>query len=92
MWARCSGTDPVGCSDLNDQLNGVFHEKPPVSSHHQGGSLALGRLDDGDSALNEVFRIVLVLLEHRHPFPQTARPGLLVGVRFGLYGCYFHHD
>lgn len=84
-------TDPIGSSNLNDQLNGVFHEKPSISSHHQRGSLALGRLDDGDNALNEVLGIVLVLLEHRHPLPQPARPGLLVRVRLCLDLRYFHH-
>lgn len=98
-WAVCSNggqlfalaTDPVGGSNLNDQLNRIFHEEPAVPSHHQGGSLALGRLDDRDNALDEVFRIVLVLLEHRHPLSQTARPGLLVRVRLGLHCRYLHH-
>ncbi|KAG7242344.1 hypothetical protein INR49_024020 [Caranx melampygus] len=79
------------CGNLNDQLNRVFHEKPAISSHHQSGCLALGRLDDRDNALDEVFRIVLVLLEHRHPLPQTAGTGLLVRVRLGLHCGYFHH-
>lgn len=85
-------TDPIGSSNLDNQLNGVFHEKPPITSHHQRGSLALGRLDDRDNALNEVFGIVLVLLKHRHSLPQSARPRLLVRVRLGLYCCHFHHD
>lgn len=89
--ARGCRTDPVGRSDLNDQLDGVRHEKPPVPSHHQGGSLALGGLHDGQDALNEVLGIVLVLLEHRHPLPQPARPGLLVRVRLRLDRRYFHH-
>lgn len=90
--ATCrSHTDPVGSGDLDDELNGVLHEKPAISPHHQGGSLALGRLHHGDNALNEVLRIVLVLLEHRHPLPQAARPGLLVRVRLGLHRRYLHH-
>lgn len=84
-------TDPIGCSNLHDQLNGVFHKKPSISSHHQRGSLTLGRLDDGNNALNEVLGVVLVLLEHRHPLPQPACPGLLVRVRICLDRRYFHH-
>lgn len=88
QWLR---TDPVGCSNLGDQLNGVFHEEPSISPHHQRGRLALGRLDDGDNALNEVLGVVLVLLEHRHPLPQPARPGLLVRVRLRLHRRDRHH-
>lgn len=87
----CSHTDPVGSSDLDDQLNGVLHEKPAISPHHQRGRLALGRLHHGDDALDEVLGVVLVLLEHRHPLPQPARPGLLVRVRLRLDRRYLHH-
>lgn len=91
-WTTCrSATDPVGSWNLDYQLNSVFHEKPAIPSHHQSGRLALGRLDDRDNALDEVFRIVLVLLKHRHPLPQTASPGLLVRVRLGLHCRNFHH-
>lgn len=84
-------TYPIGRSNLDDELNGIFHKKSTVSPHHQSAPLSLRGLDGRNSALDEILSIMRVLLEHRHPLPQTAGSGLLVAVRVGLDNTDFHH-
>lgn len=84
-------TNPTGSSNLGDQLNGIFHEKSSVSSHHQSAPLSLRGLDGRNNALDEILGIMRVLLEHSHPLPQAAGAWLLVAVRVGLDNTDFHH-
>lgn len=89
--SNSASTDPISCSNLDDQLNSVFHEEPSISSHYQGALLPLSRVNGGNDTLDEILRIMLVLLEYSHPLSQTAGSGFLVGERFGLNNRNFHH-
>lgn len=84
-------TNPIGCSNLDYQMNGILHEKSPVSSHHQSAPLSLRGLDGRNNALDEILGIMRVLLEHSHPLPQAAGSWLLVAVRVGLDNTDLHH-
>lgn len=84
-------TNPIGRSNLDDQLNGIFHEISTVPSHHQSALQSLRGLDGRNNALDEVLGIMRVLLEHSHPLSQAACSWLLVAVRIGLDNTDFHH-
>lgn len=84
-------TNPIGRSNLDNQLNGIFHEKSTVSSHHQSALLSLRGLDGRNNALDEILGIMRVLLEHSHSLPQAASSWLLVAVRVGLDNTDFYH-
>lgn len=86
-----TATNPIGRSNLDDQLNGIFHEKSTVSSHHQSALLSLRGLDGRNNALDEILGIMRVFLEHSHPLPQAAGSRLLVAVRVGLDNTDLHH-
>lgn len=85
------GTNPIGRSNLDDQVNGIFHKKSTVSSHHQSAPLSLRGLNGRNNALDEILGVMRALLEHSHSLPQAAGSWLLVAVRVGLDNTYFHH-
>lgn len=82
---------PVCCRDLDDKLNRLFHKKSSIASHNESAFLSLCRVGSRNYTLDEIFSIMLILLENSNSFPQTAGSWFLVGVSLSFDSNYFRH-